>query len=65
MYVLEEKNQWILLNYITLKKNCYTLVDSFIFMALSADGKSEVTVLVGFRKMIQSNIEVLKNGKCV
>lgn len=33
-------------------------------MALSADEKSEVTVLVGFRKMIQRNIEVLKNGIC-
>lgn len=32
----------------------------FIFIALSADGKSEVTVPVGFRKIIQSNIEVLK-----
>ena len=32
----------------------------FIFIALSADGKSEVTVPVGFRKIIQRNIGYLK-----
>ena len=37
---------------------------SFIFMDLSADGRSEVTVPVSFRKMTQRNTEVLKNGIC-
>ena len=42
------------------KKELYFSGLPFIFIALSADGKSEVTVPVGFRKIIQSNIEVLK-----